>query len=133
MPPGLKLQFCLFSTQRIYMFHVIFIVNSDYVPIQYSTIPLSCRRKLFSVRCELNLHIVQIKFRLQRLNHFFSHFFLYQLNALNMLDEHIYPQLPPTCFCVFYIIFRETIALLAQNLCYLQKEWVLEQVTQQSP
>ena len=46
-----------------------------------------------------------------------------------MLNTHIYHQLPPICFYVCYIIFGETIALLAQKL-YLQKEQVLEQVTQ---
>jgi len=42
--------------------------------------------------------------------------FLFHLNAHNMLNTHIYHQLPPTCFGVCYIIFKETIALLAQNI-----------------
>ena len=35
MPPGLKLKFCIFPTQRIYMFRIIFIVNNDYFHKQY--------------------------------------------------------------------------------------------------
>ena len=44
-----------------------------------------------------------------------------------MLNTHIYHQLPPTCFDVCYTIFRETIALFAQevyvfcNIATLQK------------
>ena len=45
-----------------------------------------------------------------------SHFFLFQLNTLNILNTYIYHQLPPTCFDVCYTVFRETIALLAQKL-----------------
>ena len=41
---------------------------------------------------------------------------LFQLNAHNMVNTYIYHQLPPTRFGVFYTIFRETIALLAQKL-----------------
>jgi hypothetical protein len=40
------------------------------------------------------------------------HSFLFQLNERNMLNTFIYHQLPPTCFGVFYTIFRETTALL---------------------
>ena len=43
------------------------------------------------------------------------HFFLFQLNARNMLHSYIYHQFPPTCFHVCYTIFRETITLVAQN------------------
>ena len=45
-----------------------------------------------------------------------NHFFVFQLNAHNILNTYIYYQLPPTCFGVCYTIFRETIALLAQQL-----------------
>jgi len=44
------------------------------------------------------------------------HFFLFQLNAHVMLNTYIYYQLPPTCFGVCYTIFREAVALFAQNL-----------------
>ena len=44
------------------------------------------------------------------------HFFLFQLNAYNVLNTYIYHHLPTTCFGVCYTIFRETIALLAQKL-----------------
>jgi len=43
-------------------------------------------------------------------------FFLLQLNAHNMLNTYIYHQLHPTCFGVCYTIFREIIALFAQEL-----------------
>jgi hypothetical protein len=43
-------------------------------------------------------------------------FFLFQLNAHNMLNTYIYHLLPPTCFGVCYTFFRETIALLIQEL-----------------
>jgi len=43
-------------------------------------------------------------------------FFLFQLNAPNTLNKNIYHQLHPTCFGVCYTIFRETIALFAQEL-----------------
>ena len=33
-----------------------------------------------------------------------------------MLNTYIYHQLPPTCFGVRYITFRETIVLLSQEL-----------------
>jgi len=45
-----------------------------------------------------------------------NHFFLFQLNAHNMLNTNIYHKLPTTCFDVCYTIFRETIALLVQKL-----------------
>jgi len=32
-----------------------------------------------------------------------------------MLNTHIYHQLPPTCFGVCYIIFRDATAILAQQ------------------
>jgi hypothetical protein len=35
-----------------------------------------------------------------------SHFFLFQLNAYNILNIRIYHQLPPTCFGVCFAIFR---------------------------
>jgi hypothetical protein len=35
-----------------------------------------------------------------------------------MLNTYIYHQLPPTCFGVCYTIFRESIVLLAQKLCF---------------
>ena len=38
-----------------------------------------------------------------------------------MLITHIYHQLLPTCFCVFFIIFQETIALFcSRNVFFLQ-------------
>jgi hypothetical protein len=43
-------------------------------------------------------------------------FFLFQLNAHNILNKHIYHHLLPTRLGVFYTFFRETIALLAQEL-----------------
>ena len=43
-------------------------------------------------------------------------FFLFQINAHNVSNTHIYRQLLPTCFGVCYTIFRETIALLTQEL-----------------
>ena len=43
-------------------------------------------------------------------------FFLFQLNAHNMLNTYIYQILPPTRFGVCYTIFRETIALFVQEL-----------------
>ena len=42
--------------------------------------------------------------------------FLFQLNAHNMWNTHIFHLLPPTFFSVCYTIFRETIALLAQEM-----------------
>jgi hypothetical protein len=51
-------------------------------------------------------------------------FFLFQLNAPNMLNTHIYRHLHPTCFGVCYTIFKETIALFAQELyafCFKKK------------
>jgi hypothetical protein len=33
-----------------------------------------------------------------------------------MLNTYIYHELPPTCFGIFYTIFRKTTALLAQKL-----------------
>ena len=45
---------------------------------------------------------------------------LFQLNAHNVVNTYIYHQLPPSCFGVYYTIFRETIALLARKLCFLQ-------------
>jgi hypothetical protein len=41
---------------------------------------------------------------------------LLQQSAHNMLNTHIYHQLPPTRFGVCYTIFRETSGLLAQKL-----------------
>ena len=41
--------------------------------------------------------------------------FLFQLNALNMLNTYIYHLLPPICCDVSYTIFRETIALFVQE------------------
>ena len=41
---------------------------------------------------------------------------LFQLNARNVFNTHIYHQLRPICFDVCYTIFRETIALFAQEL-----------------
>jgi hypothetical protein len=43
-------------------------------------------------------------------------FFLFQPNAHNTLDIHIYHLLPLTCFGVSYTIFREITALLSQEL-----------------
>jgi len=37
-----------------------------------------------------------------------------------MLTTYIYHPLPPTCFGVCYIIFRETIALCSRTVCFLQ-------------
>ena len=54
-----------------------------------------------------------------------SQFFLSQQNAHNMLNTHIYHQLPPKCFGDCYTIFRKTTALLAVKLyifllcCYI--------------
>jgi len=45
-----------------------------------------------------------------------NHFFLFQLNAHNMINTCGNHHLPPTCFGVCYTIFRETIALFAQKL-----------------
>jgi len=45
-----------------------------------------------------------------------NHFFLFQLNAHNMLKTYIYHHLPPTCFGVCYTIFGETTALFAHKL-----------------
>jgi hypothetical protein len=38
------------------------------------------------------------------------------LVILNTLNTHIYHQLPPSCFGVFYTVFREIITLSAQEL-----------------
>ena len=45
-----------------------------------------------------------------------NHLFLLQLNARNTLNTHIYDKLSRTCCGVRYTIFRETFALLTQNL-----------------
>ena len=50
--------------------------------------------------------------------YFKNHFFLFQLNAYNMLNTHIYHHLPPTCFGICYTTFRETFALLVLNYAY---------------
>lgn len=49
---------------------------------------------------------------------YINNFFLIQLNALNtfMLHTYIYHLLPPICCGVSNTIFRETIALFAQEL-----------------
>ena len=47
-----------------------------------------------------------------------SHFFLFRINAHNILNTYIYHQSPPTCFGVCYTIFRDTIEFLAQKLLY---------------
>jgi len=52
-------------------------------------------------------------------------FFLFQLNAHNKLNTYIYHLLPPTCFSVCYSIFREAIALFAQELYASCKPHVL--------
>jgi len=51
-----------------------------------------------------------------------SHFFLFRLDAHNMLNTYIYHNLPLPYFGVCYTVFRETIALLAQRAvtCFLQ-------------
>jgi hypothetical protein len=41
---------------------------------------------------------------------------LFQLHAHNMLNTYIYHHLPPTYFGVCYTIFKQAIALLAQEL-----------------
>jgi hypothetical protein len=46
----------------------------------------------------------------------FQSLLLSQLNAHNTLNTYIYNQLLLTCYGVCYTIFRETIALLAQEL-----------------
>jgi hypothetical protein len=43
-------------------------------------------------------------------------FFLFQLNAHNLLNTYIYHQLPPTCFGVCYTIFREPNALFTEEM-----------------
>jgi hypothetical protein len=45
-----------------------------------------------------------------------NHICLFHLNAHNVLNTHIYHQLPPTFFGICYTIFRQTIALLVQEL-----------------
>jgi hypothetical protein len=45
-----------------------------------------------------------------------NRFFLFKLNAHNILSTYIYYQVSPTCFGFCYTIFRETIAFLAQKL-----------------
>jgi hypothetical protein len=41
--------------------------------------------------------------------------FLFKVNVYNLLNTYIYHPLPPTSFGVCYTVFRQTIALLAQN------------------
>ena len=45
-----------------------------------------------------------------------KNFFLFQLNAHNMLNTYIYHLLPFICCGVSYTIFMETTALFAQEL-----------------
>lgn len=47
---------------------------------------------------------------------YINNFLLIQLNALNTLNAYIYHLLPPICCGVSNTIFRETIALFAQEL-----------------
>jgi len=76
----------------------------------YRLYKFSCERNFFFKLSTLCVLIVR-------------HFFLFRLNAHNILNTYIYQHLPPTCFGVCYTIFRETIALLAEKavICFLQK------------
>jgi hypothetical protein len=58
------------------------------------------------------LHLLCINFRTS------SSFLLFKLNAHTMLNTYIYHQLPPTCFAVYYTIFREIFSALLRRLCY---------------
>jgi hypothetical protein len=46
--------------------------------------------------------------QMQKIKEAYNHFFLFQLNAHNMLNTYIYHQIPPSCFSVCYTIFSET-------------------------
>jgi len=50
--------------------------------------------------------------------YYFNHRFLFQINAHNMLNTHIYNKLLHTCFGVCYATVMDTIALLAQKHAY---------------
>jgi hypothetical protein len=53
-----------------------------------------------------------------------NHFFLFQLNAHEMLNKYKYHQLPPTCCSVCYTICRETFVLHGIKWSDWLQEWM---------
>jgi len=73
----------------------------------------SCIKLFFPYYFTIYLTILELSTPCILAVHFF---FLFHLNAHNMLNKSISHLLPPTCFSVCYTIFRDTIALFAQEL-----------------